>query len=100
MYMKKKNQKLYYPKLLIRRFKRISTTCWISHYYVLCTVLKIFNYILETLQNIRETERSRDRSSSTASGGLLKYFKTKLFLLTAFSFETMFKIMEKTSQNL
>ncbi|XP_008189949.1 zinc finger MYM-type protein 1-like [Acyrthosiphon pisum] len=95
-----KNQKTINPKLAIRRFKRVTTTRWMSHYYALCTVLKTFNTLIETLQVIRDTEGPGDRRRGITAGGLLKYFTSEIFLLTAYSFENMFKILDKTSQHL
>jgi len=95
-----KNQKKINPKLPIRRFKRVTTTRWMSHYYALCTVLKTFNALIETLEVIRDTEGPGDRRCGITAGGLLKYFTSEIFLLTAYSFENMFKILDKTSQHL
>ncbi|XP_060856259.1 uncharacterized protein LOC132933995 [Metopolophium dirhodum] len=71
-----------------------------SHYYALWTVLKTFNALIETLQVIRDTEGPGDRQCGITAGGLLKYFTSEIFLLTAYSFENMFKIFDKTSQHL
>jgi len=90
LYMKKVKKKIN-PKLPIRRFKRVTTTRWMSHYYALCTVLKTFNALIETLQCIRDTEGPGDRRCGITAGGLLKYFTSEIFLLTAYSFESMFK---------
>jgi len=64
-----------------------------SHYYALCIVLKTCNALIETLQVIRDTEGPGDRRCGITAGGLLKYFTSKIFLLTAYSFENMFNIL-------
>lgn len=86
-----------YPKNRVKRVKRVTTTQWMSHNYALLTVLATFDSTMDTPNYIKGIKRPGDRRSGVNAGGLLNYFTTKILVLTAFSFEIIFSILENTS---
>lgn len=68
-----------------------------SHKYALDVVLETFDALIITLEEIRGQEGQHDRRAGSDAGGLLNYFSTKRFLLTAFLFKSIFDIIEPTS---
>lgn len=90
-------QKHMYKNKRIRRVKRVTTTRWMSHKYALDVVLEKFDALIITLEEIRGQEGQHDRRAGSDAGGLLNYFSTKRFLLTAFLFKSIFDIIEPTS---
>ncbi|KAK3909805.1 Zinc finger MYM-type protein 1 [Frankliniella fusca] len=79
------------------RLKRVETTRWMSHSFALNTVLRAFDAIIETLQNIKD--HAAGDSKATANG-LLVYFLSEKFVLTALTYESIYKDVEPLSTSL
>lgn len=69
--------------------KRVCTTRWNSHSAALNVVIKFHYAVLQTLQEITNLE-GVDANCS----GLIDYFTSRIFLLTAFTFKKLFDILE------
>lgn len=80
--------------------KRVCTTRWSSHSAALETVLKAHNYIINTLTTIQTQEGPGDPKVSATCSGLLQYFTSFRFLITAFIFKKIFCILEPVNKKL
>jgi len=86
-----------YPGKQILRLKRVDTTRWMSHSFALTTVLRAFEAIVETLDHISKNGVGEPR---VAANGLLSYFMSEKFVLTAFTFESIYREVEPLSTSL
>lgn len=77
--------------------KRVSTTRWSSHSAALNTILKCLDALLKTLSQIKDYEKGDPVTHSTCSG-LVTYFTSYKFLLTAFVFKHVFLILEPVTK--
>ncbi|KAK3911539.1 Zinc finger MYM-type protein 1 [Frankliniella fusca] len=82
-----------YPAKQILRLKRVDTTRWMSHSFALSTVLLAFDAIVETLEHVKKHGTGENK---LASKGLLNYFLSEKFVLTA----PIFKEVEPLSTSL
>jgi len=80
--------------------KRVCTTRWSSHSAALETVLNAHNYIINTLTTIQVQEGPGDPKVSATCSGLLQYFSSFRFLITAFIFKKIFSILEPINKKL
>lgn len=78
-------QSKHYPKLQQKSMKHVATIRWGSHDAALDTVLQKFDAILETLEETRRNERFGDVKVGSIIAGLLKYFLSYSFVLTAYN---------------
>jgi len=86
-----------YPGQQMMRLKRVDTTRWMSHSFALNTVLRAFDAIIETLQYIKD--HATGDSKATANG-LLVYFLSEKFVLTALTYQSIYKDVEPFSTSL
>ncbi|XP_016662686.1 zinc finger MYM-type protein 1-like isoform X2 [Acyrthosiphon pisum] len=77
----------------LQAIKRVSTTRWMSHAAALDTVLSFFETIIDTLINIRDLEGPSDSKTGSTASGLILYFLSYKFLITAFRFKELFDIL-------
>lgn len=78
--------------------KRVCTTRWSSHSTSLDTVLKTYSPIIDTLKYIQKYEGTGDAKTGATASGLLDYFTSYRFLLTAFAFQKIFRILEPVNK--
>jgi len=78
--------------------KRVCTTRWSSHSTSLDTVLKTYTPIIDTLKYIQKYEGMGDAKTGATASGLLDYFTSYRFLLTAFVFQKIFRILEPVNK--
>lgn len=64
-----------------------------SHAAALDTVLTYFESIIDTLINIRDSEGPSDSKAGSTASGLILYFLSYKFLITAFTFKELFDIL-------
>lgn len=92
--MYRKKQQELYPKKQVRAIKRVGTTRWLSTSYALSTVLDTLEAIIYVLNIIKEQEGSSDFKTGSECSGLINYFQSSNFILTAFIFKQVFSIIE------
>lgn len=80
--------------------KRVCTTRWSSHSAALDTVLKTHKCIINTLTTIQTQEGPSDPKVSATCSGLIQYFTSFRFLITAFVFKKIFGILEPVNKKL
>lgn len=68
-----------------------------SYSMALQTVLKTFDIILDTLENIKFTESSDFKMCSKANG-LIDFLLTERFILTAICFSKLFEILDPVTK--
>lgn len=74
--------------------KRVCTTRWNSHSAALNVVIKFHHAVLQTLEEIKNLEGVTDATVGANCSGLIDYFTSRRFLLTAFTFKKLFDILE------
>lgn len=77
----------------LQAIKKVSTTKWMSHAAALDTVLTFFETIIDILINIRDLEDPSDSKAGSTASGLILYFLSYKFLITAFTFKELFNIL-------
>ncbi|KAK3929784.1 Zinc finger MYM-type protein 1 [Frankliniella fusca] len=87
----------HYPGKQILRLKRVDTTRWMSHSFALSTVIRAFDAIAETVQEIRETAAGDAKSTAN---GLLKYLLSEKFVLTSQAWKGIFEVIEPLNASL
>ncbi|KAL4098047.1 hypothetical protein QTP88_022719 [Uroleucon formosanum] len=87
------HQKKRNPQERVRRLKRVETTRWSSFSNALKTVLITFDDIIQTLENIKKTEKS-DFKVRCRANGLVDFLLTERFILTALIFTKIFNILD------
>lgn len=87
------HQKKRNPQERVRRLKRVETTRWSSFSNALKTVVITFDDIIQTLENIKETEKS-DFKVRCRANGLVDFLLTERFILTALTFTKIFNILD------
>lgn len=88
------NQSKFYPKKSIRRVNRVEATRWMSHKFVLNTIIETLNALLETLNAIRLDKGISDRRTVSEAGGLFTYITSKRFIYLTFIFKKILEIIE------
>ncbi|KAK3929531.1 Zinc finger MYM-type protein 1, partial [Frankliniella fusca] len=88
-----------YPGKQIIRLKRVDTTRWMSHSFALSAVLRAFEAIVETLEHIK-TSKTSSNDNKLCARGLLEYFMSEKFVLTALNFESIYNEVEPLSTSL
>lgn len=85
--------KKIYPGKQQMSLKRVDTTRWMSHGDALDTVLKSFDAIVETLDEIKSAPpvSQGDRTHAAEASGLLTYLLSERFLIVAHTFSEIFK---------
>lgn len=66
-----------------------------SHKFVLDVVLKTFEAIIKSLDEIQS--QSGDKKAGSEAGGFLQYFQSKRFIYTASCFRVLLEILEPIS---
>lgn len=94
----RQKQREIYPNKQVRAIKRVGTTRWMSTSYALSTVLETLEAILNMFNEIKIQEGVSDYKTGAECNGLLYYFQSSQFLLTAFLFKRIFDILEPTSK--
>ncbi|XP_060855359.1 zinc finger MYM-type protein 1-like [Metopolophium dirhodum] len=90
----REKQKMLYPKKQIRSLKRVDTTRWMSHSYALTTILDTYYAVYLTIEEIQITEGTSDYMLGSECLGLLSYITSYRFIITAFTFKTIFDVLE------
>lgn len=90
--LKKKHSDLKYTQQ--HAVKRVCTTRWNSHSAALNVVIKFHHAVLQTLEEIKNLEGVTDATVGGHCSGLIDYFTSRRFLLTAFTFKKLFDILE------
>lgn len=85
-------------KYQLMALKRVSTTRWSSHSTSLDTVLKTYEPIIDALKYIQKYEGTGDAKTGATASGLLDYFTSYRFLITAFVFQKIFRILEPVNK--
>ncbi|XP_022175063.1 zinc finger MYM-type protein 1-like [Myzus persicae] len=83
-------QKTHYPKQRVYRLKRVETTRWFSLSSALNTVIITLNALIDTLIKIQQDEGCVDFKSGAKATGLIEYFLSERFILTAFLYIDIF----------
>uniref|UniRef100_A0A2S2PBA1 Zinc finger MYM-type protein 1 n=2 Tax=Schizaphis graminum TaxID=13262 RepID=A0A2S2PBA1_SCHGA len=78
--------------------KRVCNTRWSSHSTSLDTVLKTYTPIIDTLKYIQKYEGMGDAKTGATASGLIDYLTSYRFLLTAFAFQKIFRILEPVNK--
>lgn len=78
--------------------KRVSTTRWNSHSAALNVVFKFHHAVLQTLEEIKNLEGISDAAVGASCSGLIDYFTSRRFLLTAMTFKNIFDILEPVTR--
>jgi len=71
-----------------------------SHSAALDTVVKTHKYIINTFKTIQTQEGPSDPKVSATCSGLIQYFTSFRFLITAFLFKKTFSILEPVNKKL
>lgn len=87
-------QKTHYPKQRVHRLKRVETTRWFSLSSALNTVIITLNALIDTLIKIQQDEGCVDFKSGAKATGLIEYFLSERFILTAFLYIDIFCIVD------
>jgi len=87
-------QKSHYPKQRVHRLKRVETTRWFSLSSALNTVIVTLNALIDTLVKIQQDEGCADFKSGAKATGLIEYFLSERFILTAFLYIDIFCIVD------
>jgi len=82
----------------IKRLKRVETTRWWSHDYVLNTVIDTYDALYETLDVLQTENNSNDRKRLHQTASLKDCLTSDWFLLTAFLYKTIFNIITPLSK--
>jgi hypothetical protein len=90
----RKNQSELYLKKQLKAIKRVGNTRWMSNSFALSTVLEILETILDMLEQVKNVEGPVDFKTGSECNGLQSYFQSSRFILTAFIFKHIFKVME------
>lgn len=90
---RQKQYKLY-PKKQLQSVKRVATTRWMSHSVALKTIISKFEALIQTLEEIIEKEGPSDVKAAATANGLIRYFLSFRFILTAFCFKILFDILD------
>lgn len=90
----RKKQKILYPKKQIRSLNRVDTTRWMSHSYALTTILDIYYAVYLTIEEVQITEGTSDYMLGSECLGLLSYITSYRFIITVFTFKTIFDVLE------
>lgn len=64
-----------------------------SQDYALHAVLNTFNSVIYKLEQTRDTEGRNDHSVGHLAGFLLNYMLSKIFIMTAISYKTVFDVL-------
>jgi len=80
--------------------KRVCMTRCSSHSAALDTVLKTHKCIINTLTTIQTQEGPSDPKVSATCSGLIQYFTSFRFLITAFVFKKIFSILKPVNKKL
>ncbi|XP_050065941.1 uncharacterized protein LOC126555011 [Aphis gossypii] len=90
---RQKQYKLY-PNKQLQSVKRVATTRWMSHSVALKTIISKFEALIQTLEEIIEKEGPADVKTAATANGLISYFLSFRFVLTAFCFKILFDILD------
>lgn len=96
----RETQKLYCKSMNTQQHavKRVSTTRWSSHSAALNVLLKFHDAVLQTLEKIKDIEGVSDVTVGASCTGLIDYFTSWRFLLTAKTFKKLFDILEPVTR--
>lgn len=64
-----------------------------SHDFALEAILDTYELVIDTLNYVRNSEGSNDHSVGHMAGCLINYLSFKRFVLTAFCFKKVFRIL-------
>lgn len=104
------NQEKHYKgqRRKFKRLKRVKSTRWGSYKQALSTVLDNYDAVIDTLEFMRQTPERRlmpgekvtddEKKAAVEAGGYLRYFSSERFLLTALSYNRIFKIVDPVSK--